>query len=96
MQPSQPQCPHPLVGIITTGSERGSKAIVLEKMHLRVLSQGCILLPCLFNLYAEYIMQNVRLDETQAGTKFSGQNISNLRYTDNTMLLSRCVEEKME
>ena len=59
--------------------------------------QGCVLSPCLFNLYAEYIMQNVRLlDETQAGTKFSGQNISNLRYADNTMLLSRCVEEKME
>ena len=58
--------------------------------------QGCILSPCLFNLYAEYIMQNVRLDETQPGIKFAGQNISNLRYADDTTLLSRCVEEKME
>ena len=58
--------------------------------------QGCILSPCLFNLYAEYIMQNVRLDETQPGIKFSGQNISNLRYADDTTLLSRCIEEKME
>ena len=48
--------------------------------------QGCILSPCLFNLYAEYIMRNAGLDESQAGIKSSGRNISNLRYTDDTTL----------
>ena len=48
--------------------------------------QGCILLPCLFNLYAEYIMQNAGLNEAQAGIKISGRNNSNLRYTDDTTL----------
>ena len=42
--------------------------------------QGCILSPCLFNLYAEYVMQNARLDEAQAGIKIAGRNINNLRY----------------
>ena len=46
--------------------------------------QGCILSPCLFNLYAEYIMQNARLDDAQAGIKISRRNINNLRYTDDT------------
>ena len=44
--------------------------------------QGCILSPCLFNLYAEYIMQNARLDEAQAGIKIARKNINNLRYAD--------------
>ena len=48
--------------------------------------QGCILLPCLFNFYAEYIMQNARLDEGQAGIKISRRNINNLRYADDTTL----------
>ena len=46
--------------------------------------QGCIVSPCLFSLMAEYIMQNARLDEAQAGIKIAGRNINNLRYTDNT------------
>ena len=46
--------------------------------------QGCILSPCLFNLYAEYIMRNARLKEAQAGIKIAGRNISNLRYADDT------------
>ena len=50
--------------------------------------QGCILSPCLFNLYAVYIMQNARLGEAQAGIKISGRNINNLRYTDGTILMA--------
>ena len=48
--------------------------------------QGCILSPCLFNLYAEYIMRNTGLEETQAGIKIAGRNINNLRYADDTTL----------
>ena len=48
--------------------------------------QGCILSPCLFNLYAEYIMRNARLVEAQAGIKIAGRNINNLIYADNTTL----------
>ena len=50
------------------------------------VGQGCILSSCLFNLYAEYIMRNARLDEEQAGIKIAGRNINNLRYTDDTTL----------
>ena len=55
--------------------------------------QCCLLSPCLFNLYAEYIMQNVRLDEAQAGIKVSGRNINNLRYADDTTLMADREEE---
>ena len=55
--------------------------------------QGCILSPCLFNLYAEYIMRNARLDEAQAGIKIAGRNINNLRYTDDTTLMAESEEE---
>ena len=55
--------------------------------------QGCILSPCLFNLYAEYIMQNSRLDEAQAGIKIGGRNINNLRYADDTTLTAESKEE---
>ena len=48
--------------------------------------QGCLLSSCLFNLYAEYIMRNTGLEETQAGIKIAGRNISNLRYADDTIL----------
>jgi len=50
--------------------------------------QGYILSPCLFNLHAEYIMQNARLDEAQAGIKIAGRNIKNLRYADDTTLMA--------
>ena len=50
--------------------------------------QGCILSPCLFNLYAEYIMQNARLDETQDGIKIAGRSINSLRYADDTTLMA--------
>ena len=55
--------------------------------------QGCILLPCLFNLYAEYIMRNAGLVEAQAGTKISRRNINNLRYADDTILMAESEEE---
>ena len=55
--------------------------------------QGCILSPCLFNLYAEYIMRNTGLDETQAGIKIAGRNINNLRYADDTTLMAEREEE---
>ena len=55
--------------------------------------QGCILSPCLFNLYAEHIMRNAGLDEAQAGIKIAGRNISNLRYEDDTTLMAESEEE---
>ena len=55
--------------------------------------QGCILSPCLFNLYAEYIMQNAGLDEAQAGIKIAGRNINILRYADDTTLMAESEEE---
>ena len=59
----------------------------------RGVCQGCILSPCLFNLYAEYIIRNARLDEAQAGIKIAGRNISNLRYADDTTLMAESEEE---
>ena len=55
--------------------------------------QGCILSPCLYNLYAEYIMRNAGLDEAQAGIKISRRNIFNLRYIDGTTLMEESKEE---
>ena len=59
------------------------------------VSQGCILSPCLFNLYAEYIMWNAGLDEAQAGIKIVGRNISNLIYADDTTFMAESEEELM-
>uniref|UniRef100_A0AC11D3R8 Uncharacterized protein n=1 Tax=Ovis aries TaxID=9940 RepID=A0AC11D3R8_SHEEP len=56
--------------------------------------QGCILSPCLFNLYAEYIMRNTGLDEAQAGIKIAGRNINHLRYADDTTLMAESEELK--
>ena len=55
--------------------------------------QGCILSPCLFNVYAEYIMWNAGLDEAQAGIKIAGRTINNLRYADDTTLMAESEEE---
>ena len=55
--------------------------------------QGCTLSPCLFNLYAEYIIRNAGLDEAQAGIKIAGRNMNNLRYADNTTLMAESKEE---
>ena len=56
------------------------------------ICQGCILSPCLFNLYAEYIIRNAGLDDAQAGVKIAGRNISNLRYADDTTLMAESEE----
>ena len=57
------------------------------------LCQGCILSPCLYNVYTEYIMQNARLHEAQAGIKIAGRNINNLRYADDITLMAESEEE---
>ena len=57
------------------------------------IHQGCIKLPCLFNLYAEYIVRNAGLEEAQAGIKIAGRNINNLRYADDTILMAESEEE---
>ena len=57
------------------------------------MCQGCILSPCLFNLYSEYIVPNAGLDESQAGIKITGRNINNLGYADDTTLMAESEEE---
>ena len=59
----------------------------------KAVHHGCILSPYLFNLYVEYIMQNAGLDESQAGIKIAGRNISNFRYADDTTLMAESEEE---
>ena len=59
---------------------------------MRKVRQGCILSTCLFNLYAEYIMQNARLDEAQAGIKIMGSNVNNLRYADDSTIMAESEE----
>ena len=59
----------------------------------KVVQQGCMLLPCLFNLYAEYIMRNAGLDEAQAGIKIARRNINHLRYADDTTFMAESKEE---
>ena len=59
----------------------------------KVVCQGCILSPCLFNLHAEYIVRNTRLDEAEAGIKTARRNINNLRYADDTTLMAESEED---
>ena len=66
---------------------------IVQEAVIKINIQGCILSPCLFNLYAEYIMRNAGLDEAQAGIKIARRNINNLRYTDDTTLMAECKEE---
>ena len=75
-------------GIVRTGHG----AMDWFKIEERIC-QGCILSPCLFNLYAEYIMRNAEVEEAQAGIKVSGRNINNLRHTDDTTLMAESEEE---
>ena len=65
-----------------------------SKLGMEYIKAVCILSPCLFNLHAEYIMQNVRLDESQAGIKIARGNINNLRYADDTTLMAESKELK--
>ena len=65
----------------------------MDWFQIGKVCQGCILSPCLFNFYAEYIMWNARLDEAQAGIKIAGRNINNLRYADDTTLMVESEEE---
>ena len=58
----------------------------------KVVCQGCILSPCLFNVYAEYIMRNARLDKAQAGIKIARRNVNNLRYADDTTFVTEIEE----
>ena len=64
-----------------------------EQQTGKVVCQGCILSPCLFNFYAEYIMWRAGLDETQVGIKVAGRNINNLRYADDITLMAESEEE---
>ena len=73
--------------VIQVGEERATKGTITD------LCQGCILLPCIINFCAVYIMQNARLDEAQAGIKIAGRNINNLRYADDTTLIAESEEE---
>ena len=67
---------------------------ITDRFHIgNRVRQGCILSPCLFNLYAEYIMRDVGLDEAQAGIKIARRNINNLRYADDTTLMAESEEE---
>ena len=73
---------------VRTGHGRTEWLQIWKGVH-----QGCILSPCLFNLYAGYIMQNAGLDEAQAGIKIAGRNLNNLRYADDTTLMAASEEE---
>ena len=70
-----------------------SQARILEFKIRKGVHQGCILSPCLFNLYAEYIIQNAGLNESQAGIKIARRNINNLRYADDNTLMAESKEE---
>ena len=73
---------------VRTGHETTDWLQIRKGVH-----QGCVLSPCLFNLYAEYIMRNAGLEEAQAGIKIAGRNMGNLRYTDDTTLMAESEEQ---
>ena len=79
-----------LLRSLHAGQEATVKMNMRQQTHStgKGIHQGCILSPCLFNFYAEYVMQNARLDESQAGIKIAQRNINNLRYADDTTLMT--------
>ena len=86
LSPKKPVC--------RSGSNSGIRHGTMDWFQIgKEVCQGCILSPYLFNLYAEYIMQNARRDEAQAGVKIAGRNIDNLRYADDTTLMAESKEE---
>ena len=79
-----------------TGQEATVRTVHGETDYFQIgkeVCQGCVLSPCLFNLYAEYIMRNAGLDKAQAGIKIAGRNINNFRYADDTTLMAESEEE---
>ena len=76
-------------GTVRTGHGTTDWFQIGKRIH-----QGCILSPCLFNLYKEYIMRNAGLEEAQAGIKIAGRNINNVRYADDTTVMAESEEEK--
>ena len=83
-----------LLRSLYTGQEATVRCKTMHWFQIgKGVRQGCILSPCLFNLHAEYIMQNARLDEAQAGIKIAGRNINNLRYADDTTRMAESEEE---
>ena len=87
-KPPYPLPEKPVCRTVSTGHE------TMDWFQIRKgVCQGCILSPCLFNLYAEYILRNVGLEEAQAGIKIARRNINNLRYADDTTLMAESEEE---
>ena len=81
---------------LTLSIERGRCSITTDWFQIgKGVHQGCILSPCLFNLYAEYIMRNTGLEEAQFGIKIARKNINNLRYADDTTLMAESEELKI-
>ena len=78
--------------VVLYGQQSGHET-ACHKNERKEVRQGSILLPCLFNLYAEYIMRNAGLEEAQAGIKIAGRNINNFRYADDTTLMAESEEE---
>ena len=76
----------------TIGSLLGAKVLKIQQRITHSYPQSYILSPCLFNFYAEYIMRNAGLEETQAGIKIAGRNINHLRYADDTTLMAESEE----
>ena len=82
-----------LRNLYTSQEATGTRHGTIDRFQIRKgVHQGCVLPPCLFNFYSEYIMRNARLDESQAGIKIAGRNVNNFRYANNTTLMAESEE----